>query len=110
MTSSALGHIAVTDDQPLRGMVGTHPLMREVYRLVRRAAPTELPVAIVGETGVGKELVARALHELSPRRHGSFIAVNAAALPETLFESELFGHERGAFSDARSTKRGLIEA
>jgi len=96
-------------DAPLPGMVGSHPLMREVYRLVRQAAPTDLPVAIVGETGVGKELVARALHDLSPRRSGPFIAVNAAALPETLFESELFGHERGAFSDARVAKSGLLE-
>ena len=99
-----------SDDSPLPQMVGTHPLMREVYRMVRQVAPKAMPVAIVGETGVGKELVARALHVLSPRRDAPFIAVNAAALPETLFESELFGHERGAFSDARTAKRGLIEA
>jgi DNA-binding NtrC family response regulator len=83
--------------------------MGDVYRLVREAAGTDLPVAVIGETGVGKELVARALHDLSPRQRGPFVAVNAAALPETLFESELFGHERGAFSDARTPKPGLLE-
>jgi DNA-binding NtrC family response regulator len=109
MTSSVARDSALTADAPLPGMVGTHPLMRDVYRLVRQAAPKDLPVAIVGETGVGKELVARALHELSPRGHGPFIAVNAAAVPDMLFESELFGHERGAFSDARTAKPGLLE-
>ena len=96
-------------DAPLPGMVGTHPLMREVYELVRQAAGTDLSVAVVGETGVGKELIARALHDLSARRGGPFVAVNGAALPESLFESELFGHERGAFSDARAAKPGLVE-
>ena len=109
MTLSVVRYPDAAADAPLPGMVGTHPLMREVYRLVRKAAPTELPVAIVGETGVGKELVARALHDLSLRRCGPFVTVNAAAVPESLFESELFGHERGAFSDARVAKPGLLE-
>ncbi len=109
MTLSILRDAQVCAEAPLPGMVGSHPLMEHVYRLVRRAASSELPVTIVGETGVGKELVARAVHDLSPRRSGPFVAVNAAALPETLFESELFGHERGAFSDARAAKPGLLE-
>jgi DNA-binding NtrC family response regulator len=109
MATSLVHEPHVVLDAPLPGMVGTHPLMREVYRLVRRVAPTELPVVVVGETGVGKELVARALHALSPRRQGPFVAVNAAALPETLLESELFGHARGAFSGAGAEKPGLLE-
>lgn len=96
-------------DAPLPDMVGDHPLMREVYRLVRDVASTDATVAIVGETGTGKELVARALHGLSARRRGPFVAVNAAALPETLFESELFGHGEGAFSGAGRPKAGLLE-
>jgi two-component system NtrC family response regulator/two-component system response regulator AtoC len=97
------------EDAPLPGMIGEHPLMKEVYRLVRRVAPTDDPVMLVGETGTGKELVAKALHELSPRRSRQLISVNAAALPETLFESELFGYERGAYSEARQAKPGLLE-
>jgi DNA-binding NtrC family response regulator len=83
--------------------------MLEIYRQVRAVAPSDDPVMVVGETGTGKELVARALHDLSQRNRKPFLAVNAAALSETLFESELFGHERGAFSDARSEKPGLLE-
>lgn len=94
---------------PLSGMIGEHPLMREVFRMVRVVASTEVPVAIVGETGTGKELVARSLHDLSRRSRGPFVAVNVAAVPAALFESELFGHEEGAFSDARKAKPGLIE-
>jgi DNA-binding NtrC family response regulator len=94
---------------PLPGMVGDHALMRDVYALVRAVAPTDLPVMIVGETGTGKELVARAVHALSPQASGPFVPVNAAAVAPTLFESEFFGHERGAFSDARAAKPGLLE-
>jgi DNA-binding NtrC family response regulator len=94
---------------PLPGMVGEHPLMREVYRRVRRFAPTELPLLLLGETGTGKELVARAIHALSPRAGAAFVPVNAAAVPPALFESAFFGHERGAFSDARASKPGLLE-
>ena len=97
------------DDTNLPGMVGRHPLMREVYRLVRKVAPTELPVVVMGETGSGKELVARAIHELSGHRDGPFIDVNCAAIPETLAEAELFGWERGAFTGAVHQTVGLLE-
>jgi transcriptional regulator with PAS, ATPase and Fis domain len=90
-------------------MIGEDPAMREVYRLVRQAAPLNSPVLILGETGTGKELVARALHNLSARARLPFVAVNAAAIAESIFESELFGHERGAFSDAKTSKQGLAE-
>jgi two-component system NtrC family response regulator/two-component system response regulator AtoC len=99
----------VAEDAPLPGMIGEHPLMKQVYRLVRRVAPTDLPVLVLGETGTGKELVARAIHQLSDRLLHPFVAVNAAAIPESLFESELFGYERGAFSEARQPKPGLLE-
>jgi DNA-binding NtrC family response regulator len=83
--------------------------MREVLRLVRRVAPADTSVLITGESGTGKELVAQAIHRLSPRNDKPFIDLNCAALQETLLESELFGHEPGAFSGARARKLGLFE-
>jgi DNA-binding NtrC family response regulator len=83
--------------------------MKEVLRLVRRVAPSETSVLITGESGTGKELVAQAIHRLSPRRDKPFIDLNCAALQDTLLESELFGHEAGAFSGARTRKLGLFE-
>jgi DNA-binding NtrC family response regulator len=100
----------VPEDAPLPGMVGEHPLMKEVYRLVRRVAATDLPVLIMGETGTGKELVARALHELSGRR-GILVAFNVAAIADTMLEDALFGHVKGAFTGAVSDAPGyLLEA
>ena len=91
------------------GIIGETEAMREVLERVVQIAPVVSTVLITGESGTGKELVARGLHALSPRRHKPFIAVNVAALPDTLLESELFGHEKGAFTGAVDSRRGLFE-
>ena len=90
-------------------IVGSAPAMIDVYKTVAQVAPTIATVLIVGESGTGKELVARAIHAKSPRAANKFVAVNCAALPESILESELFGHERGSFTGATGTKRGLFE-
>jgi Nif-specific regulatory protein len=91
------------------GIVGNSAIIRRLLELVDRVAPRDTTVMVLGESGTGKELVARALHQKSPRRERPFIAVNCAALTETLFESELFGHEKGAFTGAIALKRGRFE-
>ena len=93
----------------LGDMVGTSPAMQQIFALIRQVAPTSAPVLIRGESGTGKELVAREIHKCSPRGDGPFVAINAAALPETLIESELFGHERGAFTGAMERSAGCFE-
>jgi DNA-binding NtrC family response regulator len=95
--------------QPDDTIVGQSPAMRELFRLIERAGPTEQPILIQGESGTGKELVARALHRASQRANRHLVVINCAALPETLLESELFGHEKGAFTGAINTKSGLFE-
>ena len=96
--------------EPLPGMIGRSEAMQRVYRLAQLVAPRSTTVLIVGPTGSGKELVARALHELSPRAGRAFVAVNCAAIPEALLESELFGHARGAFTGAVQAQVGRIPA
>ena len=84
--------------------------MRSLDRELRTVADKDVAVCLIGESGSGKEVIARRIHELSPRRGAVFIPINCAAIPETLFESELFGHERGAFTGASELARGKIEA
>jgi two-component system response regulator AtoC len=97
-------------DAPLSGIVGSSPAMREVYRLTRLVAPTNASVLLIGETGTGKEVIARAIHQLSPRNDGPYVRVNCGALSESLLESELFGHVKGAFTGAIDNKTGRFEA
>ncbi|WP_370600059.1 sigma-54-dependent transcriptional regulator [Pseudomonas nitroreducens] len=92
------------------GIIGSCPPMQELYTKIRKVAPTDSNVLIQGESGTGKELVARALHNLSKRTKAPLISVNCAAIPETLIESELFGHEKGAFTGASAGRAGLVEA
>jgi len=99
---------ASIDPQALPGMVGTSRPMQHVYRLARLVAPRDTTVLITGETGTGKEVVARAIHELSARSANPFVVVNCAAIPESLLEAELFGHARGAFTGAVQSRVGRI--
>jgi len=90
-------------------IVGRHPRVKAALRLLERVAPSETTVLLLGESGTGKELFARGLHLLSPRREGPFVAINCAAIPETLIENELFGHERGAFTGASRREKGRFD-
>lgn len=99
----------VRETGSLGPLVGSSPQMRAIYQLIERVAPSNVSVLVTGESGTGKELVARILHDLSSRRNKPFVAVNCAAIPETLIESEIFGHERGAFTGAIERRAGCFE-
>ncbi|MDF2446419.1 MAG: response regulator [Moraxellaceae bacterium] len=100
----------IAREYPTSGMIGSCAAMQDVFNRIRKVAPLATTVLIRGESGTGKELVARALHEQSPRAVGPMISVNCAAIPETLIESELFGHEKGSFTGAQANRKGLVEA
>src|SRR5262245_48202878 len=101
--------IQMTAPATTESAIGSSPVWRSVIASARRVAATEATVFLQGESGTGKEVLARLIHEASPRRHGPFVAINCAALPEQLLESELFGYERGAFTGAQQFKPGQIE-
>jgi PAS domain S-box-containing protein len=102
--------LSQVDGASFSGIIGRSKAMRHVFRVIEQVAPTDVTVLLTGESGTGKEKVARAIHDRSGRRHGPFQAINCAALPETLLESELFGHMRGAFTGADRDRPGRIEA
>jgi two-component system response regulator AtoC len=108
-TGSANAHHQLPIVGSKYGMVGSSEPMQEIYRLIEKVAPSPTTVLITGESGTGKELVARALHEHSNRSDGPFIEINCGAIPENLFEAELFGHEKGAFTGAVNAKQGRFE-
>lgn len=103
--------LRVAQSEPVaHGLIGRAPAFQQMLELVARVGPSEASVLLVGESGTGKELLARAVHEASSRAEAALVVVDCASLPETLFESELFGHERGAFTGANTAKAGLAEA
>ncbi len=98
-----------SEASPLEGVIAASPQMVKVCRMVEKVAPTDATALLLGDSGTGKELLARAIHGLSPRKDGPFVAINCAAIPETLLESELFGYEKGAFTGAAKQTKGKIE-
>ena len=101
--------LAEREGSLVENLVSSSPAMQPIFKLIEDVAPTETPVLITGETGTGKELVARAIHARSPRAFGPFVTINCGAMAESLLESELFGHERGAFTGAVKARRGRLE-
>jgi DNA-binding NtrC family response regulator len=108
LTNSAVLSIVEPRPRSMRGLIGESPALLDVYRIVDRVARTMCTVLVTGDSGTGKELVARAIHDASDRASAPFVAVNCGAIPEALLESELFGHARGAFTGAHATKAGRI--
>jgi len=107
--NARLAEVGASDNRVLGGMITGAPEMLKVARTIERVANLDVSVMLLGASGTGKELLARGLHEASARRDGAFVAINCAAIPETLLESELFGHEKGAFTGAVKTTEGKIE-
>ena len=101
--------ILPSDQEKLGDMVGSSGVMRQIFGLIERIAPTEATVMIGGETGTGKDMIARTIHQLSGRKDGPFVVVDCGAVAGTLIESELFGHEKGAFTGATATRQGAFE-
>jgi two-component system NtrC family response regulator len=97
-------------EEVFEGMIGSSPSMRDVFNAIRKVAASDAPVLILGESGTGKEMAAQAIHRRSPKKDGPFVAINCGAIPETLLESELFGHEKGAFTGAHAQRQGRIES
>ena len=110
MSQIASGNSRDESGPPIPGLIGSGPAMEEVYRLTRQVARSNASVLLLGETGTGKELIAKAVHRISPRGSGPFVRVNCGALAENLLESELFGHVRGAFTGAVNNRTGRFEA
>ncbi len=110
LRENRLLHKRLEETATIPNIIGDHPKIREVFRIISKIAPTGSTVLIYGESGTGKELVARAIHDRSPRKDQPFFAINCAAIPDTLMESELFGHEKGSFTGAGTREIGLFEA
>ena len=98
-----------TNNSKTPTLIGQSPVMRKLFSVIERVAPTDASVLITGATGTGKELAARAIHDLNPRRDHAFVDINCSAIPETLIEAELFGHQRGTFTGAHENRSGLFE-
>src|SRR5687768_12874131 len=102
-------HILVVDDDAFENIIGASQSMRRVFELVEQVAASNVDVLVRGDTGTGKELIARAIHRRSQRASGPFVPIDCGAIPDNLLESELFGHERGSFTGADSRQIGLLE-
>ncbi len=109
LTENAYLHQQLDERYGLGSMAGKSPPMRALFQLIETVAPTAATILITGETGTGKEMVARAIHQTSPRHRGRFVAINVSAIPETLLDAELFGHARGAFTGAVAMRQGRLE-
>ena len=94
---------------PAPTLIGNSPVMKKLFSVIDRVAPSDSSVLLMGATGTGKELVARAIHDQSPRRNAAFVDINCSAIPESLIEAELFGHQRGTFTGAHESRCGLFE-